>query len=207
MLEARCRAPPTAQRDVKPARIVLLAAEGRSTRSIAEEVGVQPRIVSHWRRRALLASAANVLVCSKCKRCSSYKAIEQTLFGCRILKFNVAPFRTMACQNRFPVEYSVSQPNRRPDAHRSPARVPEVRPGSWFRSPPPRDWHEQQRTRVKHPRRVKQSGGPKNEALAEATSSYSEQSIGRVHQLHARPLRGKSPRPQGMGWSPGLRMA
>jgi hypothetical protein len=32
-------------------RIVLLAAEGRSTRSIAEEIGVQPRIVSNWRRR------------------------------------------------------------------------------------------------------------------------------------------------------------
>ena len=30
---------------------MLLAAEGRSTRSIAEEVRVQPRIVSHWRRR------------------------------------------------------------------------------------------------------------------------------------------------------------
>jgi transposase len=30
---------------------VLRAAEGRSTRSIAEEVGVQPRIVSNWRRR------------------------------------------------------------------------------------------------------------------------------------------------------------
>jgi hypothetical protein len=108
VLEVRCRAPTTAQRDVKRARIVLLAAEGRSTRSIAEEVGVQPRIISHWRRRALLASAANVLVCSKCKRCSSYKAIEQTLFGCRILKLNVAPFRTMARQNRFPVEYSVA---------------------------------------------------------------------------------------------------
>jgi hypothetical protein len=49
--EARCRAPSTAQRDVRRARIVLLAAEGRSTRSIAAEVGVQPRIVSHWRRR------------------------------------------------------------------------------------------------------------------------------------------------------------
>jgi len=36
VLEARCRAPTTAQRDVKRARIVLLAAEGRSTRSIAE---------------------------------------------------------------------------------------------------------------------------------------------------------------------------
>jgi transposase len=51
VLEARCRAPRTAQRDVKRARMVLLAAEGRSTRSIAEEVGVQPRIVSNWRWR------------------------------------------------------------------------------------------------------------------------------------------------------------
>src|SRR4029077_11064871 len=51
VLEARCRAPTTAQRDVRRARIVLLAADGQSTRSIAEEVGVQPRIVSNWRRR------------------------------------------------------------------------------------------------------------------------------------------------------------
>src|SRR6266568_8528668 len=51
VLEARCRAPSTPQRDVKRAKIVLLAAAGRSTRSIAEEVGVQPRIVSNWRRR------------------------------------------------------------------------------------------------------------------------------------------------------------
>src|SRR5436309_10634611 len=51
VLEARCRAPTTAQGDVRRARIVLLAAEGRSTRSIAEEVGVEPRIVSNWRRR------------------------------------------------------------------------------------------------------------------------------------------------------------
>jgi transposase len=49
VLEARCRAPTTAQRDVKRARIVLLAAAGRSTRSIARDVGVQPRIVSLWR--------------------------------------------------------------------------------------------------------------------------------------------------------------
>jgi hypothetical protein len=34
------------QRDLKRARIVLLAADGWSTRSIAKEVGVQPRIVS-----------------------------------------------------------------------------------------------------------------------------------------------------------------
>src|ERR1700757_4284420 len=51
VLEARWRAATTPQRDAQRARIVLLAAEGRSTRSIAAEVGVQPRIVSHWRRR------------------------------------------------------------------------------------------------------------------------------------------------------------
>jgi transposase len=51
VLEARCRAPSTAQGHAKRAQIVLLAAEGRSTRSIAKEVGVQPRIVSNWRRR------------------------------------------------------------------------------------------------------------------------------------------------------------
>lgn len=51
VLEARVRAPSTPQRDVRRARIVLLAAAGRSTRSIAEEVGVQPRIVSNWRAR------------------------------------------------------------------------------------------------------------------------------------------------------------
>src|SRR5271166_4067915 len=51
VLEARSRSPVTLQRDLKRARIVLLAATGRSTRSIAREVGVQPRIVSLWRRR------------------------------------------------------------------------------------------------------------------------------------------------------------
>jgi transposase len=51
VLEARCRAPSTPQGEVKRARIVLLAAEGRSTRSIAQEVSVQPRIVSKWRHR------------------------------------------------------------------------------------------------------------------------------------------------------------
>src|SRR5215470_10802818 len=51
VLEARCRSPLTLQRDLKRARIVLLAAAGRSTRSIAQEVGVQPRIVSLWRHR------------------------------------------------------------------------------------------------------------------------------------------------------------
>jgi transposase len=51
VLAARCRAASTAQRDVRRARIVLLAGQGRSTRAIAAEVGVQPRIVSNWRRR------------------------------------------------------------------------------------------------------------------------------------------------------------
>lgn len=50
-LEARCRSPRTMQRDLKRARIVLLAADGCSTRSIAKIVGVQPRIVSLWRHR------------------------------------------------------------------------------------------------------------------------------------------------------------
>src|SRR5882724_9663431 len=49
VLEACCRSPVTLQRDLKRARIVLLAAAGRRTRSIAKEVGVQPRIVSLWR--------------------------------------------------------------------------------------------------------------------------------------------------------------
>lgn len=48
VLEACCRSPVTLQRDLKRARIVLLAADGRSTRSIAK---VQPRIVSLWRDR------------------------------------------------------------------------------------------------------------------------------------------------------------
>src|ERR1051326_3097562 len=51
VLEARCRASSTPQGEVKRARIVLLAADGRSTRAIAKEVGVQPRIVSKWRHR------------------------------------------------------------------------------------------------------------------------------------------------------------
>jgi hypothetical protein len=51
VLEARCRAPSTPQGEMKRARIVLLAADGRSARSIAKKVGVQPRIVRKWRHR------------------------------------------------------------------------------------------------------------------------------------------------------------
>jgi transposase len=51
VLEARIRAPTTEQRDVLRARIVLLASEGCSTRSIAKAVGTMPRTVSTWRGR------------------------------------------------------------------------------------------------------------------------------------------------------------
>lgn len=51
VLEARVRAPTSEQRDVLRARIVLLADEGRSTRSIAGALGVMPRTVSLWRGR------------------------------------------------------------------------------------------------------------------------------------------------------------
>jgi len=51
VLEARVRAPTSEQRDMLRARIVLMAAEGRSTRSIAAAVGTMPRTVSLWRGR------------------------------------------------------------------------------------------------------------------------------------------------------------
>ncbi|MEX1179538.1 MAG: IS630 family transposase [Cucumibacter sp.] len=51
VLEARVRAPTSEQRDALRARIVLLAAEGRSTRSIAHIVGAMPYTVSTWRGR------------------------------------------------------------------------------------------------------------------------------------------------------------
>jgi transposase len=51
VLEALVRAPTTEQRAAFRARIVLLAAEGRSTRSIARELGTMPRTVSEWRIR------------------------------------------------------------------------------------------------------------------------------------------------------------
>src|SRR5215208_4554200 len=48
-LEARLRAPTSEQRHVFRARIVLMAAEGLSTRAIARDLGTMPRTVSHWR--------------------------------------------------------------------------------------------------------------------------------------------------------------
>ena len=58
VLEACCRSPMTLQRDLKRARIVLSAAVGRSTRSIAKEVGVQQLDVT---RRSIEETAAAVL--------------------------------------------------------------------------------------------------------------------------------------------------
>ena len=51
VLEARLRAPTTEQRHAFRARIVLMAAEGRSTRAIARDLGTMPRTVSQWRIR------------------------------------------------------------------------------------------------------------------------------------------------------------
>ena len=51
VLEGRLRAPTTTQRDAMRANIVLLAAAGRSTRSIARELKTMPRTVSLWRGR------------------------------------------------------------------------------------------------------------------------------------------------------------
>lgn len=50
-LEARVRAPTTEQRHAFRARIVLMAAEGLSTRAIARDLGTMPRTVSVWRIR------------------------------------------------------------------------------------------------------------------------------------------------------------
>jgi len=51
VLEGLVRFPATTQREALRARIVLLAADGRSTRSIAYEVGAMPTTVSTWRGR------------------------------------------------------------------------------------------------------------------------------------------------------------
>src|SRR5271154_6312222 len=61
VLEACVRAPTTEQRDVFRARIVLLAAEGRSTRSIAHTVGTMLRTVSNWRGRFARSGLAGLV--------------------------------------------------------------------------------------------------------------------------------------------------
>lgn len=50
-LEGWLRASTTEQRMARLARIILLAAEGKGSRTIAREVGVRPRVVSPWRMR------------------------------------------------------------------------------------------------------------------------------------------------------------
>ncbi len=50
-LERRVRAHTSAQRDVKRARIVLLASEGVSNTKIAEQVGMDVKNVGRWRRK------------------------------------------------------------------------------------------------------------------------------------------------------------
>src|SRR5262245_60174741 len=47
-LEARVRSPTAEPREVFRAQIILLAAEGHSTRSIARTLGTMPRTVSAW---------------------------------------------------------------------------------------------------------------------------------------------------------------
>lgn len=59
-LQARLRAPTTEQRQVFRAQIVLLAAEGVSTRAIARELGTMPRTVSTWRIRFAEAGLAGL---------------------------------------------------------------------------------------------------------------------------------------------------
>jgi transposase len=74
VLEARVRAPTTAQRDVLRARIVLLAASGRSTRSIAAEVKAMPRIVSLWRGRYAREGLDGLVTRSRAVRGRKYTA-------------------------------------------------------------------------------------------------------------------------------------
>jgi transposase len=50
-LEILCRTPTTPQRDARRSRIVVLAAAGHSSRSIAAAVGVRPNVASLWRNR------------------------------------------------------------------------------------------------------------------------------------------------------------
>jgi hypothetical protein len=52
--------------------------------------------------------AAEDLVSSHCKRGSGNKVVEEALFGCRIFKLNVAPFRAITRQNRLSVKNSVT---------------------------------------------------------------------------------------------------
>ena len=52
-LERRVASPTTAQRDVKRARVVLLAADGLASRQISVTVGMHESHVANWRQRFL----------------------------------------------------------------------------------------------------------------------------------------------------------
>ena len=60
VLEARVRATTTPQRDVTRARIVLLAAEGVSSRQISRQVGMHESHVAMWRQRFLAEGVAGL---------------------------------------------------------------------------------------------------------------------------------------------------
>jgi transposase len=53
VLEARVRAATSAQRDVKRAQLILLAAKGMSSRKISREIGMHESHVAMWRQRFL----------------------------------------------------------------------------------------------------------------------------------------------------------
>lgn len=74
VLEARLRAPKTEQRQVMRAQVVLLAAEGQSTRSIADELEVMPRTVSLWRGRYAREGLAGLDNRRRCGRKPKYTA-------------------------------------------------------------------------------------------------------------------------------------
>src|SRR3981189_1934224 len=71
VLEACCRSPMTIQRDLKRARIVLLAAAGRSTRSIAQEGGGPPGDV-----RRLAASLCGAGAARAARQAAAWQAAD-----------------------------------------------------------------------------------------------------------------------------------
>jgi len=80
-LEGLLRASTTEQRMAQRARIILLAAKGGSSRAIAREVGMQPRIVSKWRMRF----AADGIDALKDKARPGAKPVYSEATGKRIL--------------------------------------------------------------------------------------------------------------------------
>ena len=79
-LEARVRPPMMPQRELFRTQIVLLAAAGRSTRSIARELNTMPRRVSLWRRRSARETLTDVysVAITLAKTTGSYSASSPT---------------------------------------------------------------------------------------------------------------------------------